>query len=264
MSRLSDAWDTEAKVWESFAESPDNYYSKRTRLVADIILKNVQDRGKAVDGGCGVGLLSLTLARNGFDIYGYDVSSKMIIYTRRRLVRELDIDPERFRVCHDEEIPFDSIKFKIITGLDLFPYVKNHDLYIKKLSKFLEVGGYIIASCNNRYSLYNYISIIKHIFRLGRISNWRSTLINLLRTAYWSGGCLDYKTSKQAYTAKRFDRFFHRNGFSNIDELNLYAIPYFDQHPLNRSSLGNFLARNLGWQHIGVYQKLCQPQSGRS
>ena len=253
MTKLIEAWDAHAKIWDSFAENPKNYYHRRTRFVAELILKNVEHTGSVLEGACGVGLLCLMLARNGFDVYGYDISMEMVNSARKRLNRELGIDSDRFRVCKGEEVPFGSVIFDVVVFLD-FPYIRDYDSYVKSLSKHLRKGGYLAVACVKRRSLYVCYAILRHILKLGRVPDWRSTFLNLIRTGYWSGGYLDYRTAKQAYNARSFDRIFQKNGFSKVDEFALY-FPHFDRNPLRRSRFNKFLARNLGRHYIGIYQR---------
>ena len=253
MAELVEAWDAHAETWDSFAENPENYYHRKTRFVAELILKNAEHAGKALEGGCGAGLLSLMLGRNGFDVYGYDISTEMVNSARKRLNSELGIDSDHFRVCEGEEVPFKSVAFDVVIFLE-FPYIKNYSSYVKKLSKYLKKDGYLVVSCVNRRSLYVYYAILKHILKIGRAANWGGTLINLIRTGYWSGGYLDYHTARQAYDARSFDRILRQNSFSKVNEFSLY-FPHFDRNPLNRSRFNKLMARNLGWHYTGVYQK---------
>ena len=253
MTELVEAWDAHAEIWDSFAENPKNYYYRRTRFVAKLILKNVEHTGSVLEGACGAGLLSLILARNGFDVYGYDISTEMVNSARKRLNEELGIDSDRFRVCEGEEVPFGAVTFDVVAFLD-FPYIRDYNSYVKSLSKHLRKGGYLVAACVKRRSLYVCYAILSHILKLGRAPDWRNTLQNLIRTGYWSGGYLDYRTAKQAYDARSFDRIFHKNGFSKVDEFALY-FPHFDRNPLGRNWFNRLLARNVGRHYIGIYQK---------
>jgi hypothetical protein len=80
--------------------------------------------------------------------------------------------------------------------------------------------------------------------------------MNLIRTAYWSGGYIDFKMARQVYDANSFDELFSRNGFKKIDELGLFALPLLDRNPLNRGYLARVIAKYFGWNYIGVYQKI--------
>lgn len=255
---LSKIWDSQSDLWDKKAENSNDYYSKRSKYVVKIISRYVTEKCNILEGGCGAGLLSQLLLNIGFDVYAYDISPKMIEITRKRVIKNPNETFEHFRVCKNEEIPFNSMKFYLFIGMDLFPYIQNYNSYIMQISKVLRLKGLVIVSCNNRLGLFNFLAIFRHILRLGKIQNWGSTLINLIRTAYWSGGHVDYKTAKQVYDANSFDNLFSKNGFKKIDELSLFTIDFLDQNSLSRGHLKRTIARYFCWNYIGVYQKITE------
>lgn len=254
MDDLRKIYNAEEENWGRFYSDPNNYFTKRMKFVRDLVQKILSFRGKALDIGCATGFLSRLLAELDFDVYGIDISERMISIARE----SMNVPHDHFLVCHGDEIPFESGSFQLVTAIGLFPYIKDYDLCIKEISRVLKENGFVVATCINRFSIKNLLHIIEVIktFRLN--PDWRKTVTNLIRTGVWSAGYVNYASSKQAYSPAAFDRLFSKNGFIFVDQLNLYAISRFglDKEPLDRKRINSFFARHLCWHHIGIYQKL--------
>jgi ubiquinone/menaquinone biosynthesis C-methylase UbiE len=188
----------------------------------------------------------------GLDPYGTDIAENMIQATVERFTGKVADPKDRFRLCRAGEIPFEGMKFDVITAIQLFPYIEQYAPYIRKLRSLLAPGGIIAATSTNRFSLWVMHEIASRAFRL---PPHLRTIRNLARTGYQSGGHVDYRKARQAYCAKRFDALFAAEGFDLIDAMDYYHIRRLDGDPLNRHGLGSFLARHLAWYHVGVYRK---------
>jgi len=254
-----DNWEREAKAWTERANNPSDYFTRRSGFVTQLICRH-RSGGRTLDVGCGSGLLSFLLADKGFDIYGTDLSENMVTESARRLSTLTNNSSERFRACIDGEVPFEGDSFDVIAAIDVLPYIEDWPRYITKLSDMVKKDGLLVLTCTNRRGLFVGISIVYMFLRLpfmlGNIKKWRVTLVNLARTGYWSGGFVDYHSSKQCYNANCLDSLLVGIGFNQIDEINLFAHPkFFDKKPFERTALGRYFARNFGWHHIGVYQR---------
>ena len=244
-------WDHKATEWVWHAFDPHDKYTRLLTFTMQVLDRHVR-AGKALDVGCGPGLLSEMLAQRGFDVYGTDISERMIEAAVARMASVVDNARLRFRVCTDGEVPFPDMQFDLIAAIQLFPYVFQYTPYIRRLSNLLKPGGIIAATNTNRFSLWAAHEILD---RTLRIPPHVRTIRNLARTGYHSGGHVDYKTSQQAYSADRFDALFAAEGFRLIDSMDYYHIGRLDRDPLHRKGLGERLARRLAWHHLGIYQK---------
>lgn len=252
ISNLKEIWNTKAEEWVRHSQDPNNYFTRRARVIRDFVCRGLSCRGKALEIGCATGLLSHLLAEIGFDVHGIDISENMILKARGKV----NVPHDHFRVCVGEDIPFEPDYFELVTAIGVFPYIKDYASYIQKISRILKQGGYVVASSTNRLSIRNFLNLVGVIKGFRSNPVWRKTCLNLIRTGLWSGGHVDYASSQQAYSSATFDRLFTRNGFVLIDQLNLYAISVLDKEPLNRKGAGSFFARHWCWSHVGMYQKL--------
>ena len=253
MSVTQTFWNQKADEWELHAGGPETYYTRRTRLTAELVARHLRG-GRALDVGCGLGLLSYELALRGFDVYGTDLSERMLDKAVKRLSAFVGDAPARFRPSVKGREPF-AFKFDLITAIGVFPYVENYGDYLDFLTRQLNPNGYVAASCTNRASFYNLCLLLQHLGRYRGQEGWRDIFVNLLRTGVWSGGYVDYHEASQCYDSGSFDKVFAARGFRLVESLDLHSIGALDSSPWKRGRVERWVACNFGWNHIGLYQR---------
>ena len=254
---LRKAWDQQAESWDEQAGRPEEYFTLRLRCVREFITRRISPC-RSLDIGCANGLLSEWLALCRFDVYGVDMSEEMLERARKRLGALVPDAEHRFARAQDDSIPFGDMEFGLITALAMLEYVPDHSRFISRLAARVSPGGFIVASLVNPRSLYVALWIVVDLRRLGPGAEWRRVAGNCLRTGFWSGGYLDPRTARQVHGAAGIVRLFRNHGFRLVDELNFYCLSrrLLDRDILHRGRAGNMLARRLGWDHVGMYQKV--------
>ncbi|MDJ0799484.1 MAG: class I SAM-dependent methyltransferase [Calothrix sp. MO_167.B12] len=255
MSKLTNYWNNVADSWQKQAENSNAYFSQRTQLVVKLLLHYINS-GKVLEVGCGAGLLSYELVKQGFEVYGFDVAEKMVKNTIEKLSAIQENPDAYFRHSPNGQVPFE-IKFHLIVAMGVFPYVQDHNQFLKMLCPYLEEGGYIVASNVNNLSLHTLPALAAHFLSWHPSKNWHETLTAILRTGLDTGGFVDYNPQQQCYGAEAFDRLFAQQGLTKIQEVDLFCLNPLplDRKALERTKIGKYFARNLGFHHIGLYQK---------
>lgn len=101
---------------------------------------------KLLDVGCGGGLISEPMARNGALVKGIDASElnvKIASEHAKNSGLEIDYECASLEKLHDEN-------FDIILALEIIEHVENVPFFIEKLSDKLNKGGLIFLSTINR------------------------------------------------------------------------------------------------------------------
>ena len=100
---------------------------------------------RALDVGCGAGLLAEPLARLGAQVTAVDAAPELIAAAQAHAAaRELQID---YRVATAEEI---DGQFDLITSLEVIEHVANPEAFVAALSARLAPDGLLILSTPNR------------------------------------------------------------------------------------------------------------------
>lgn len=100
---------------------------------------------KALDVGCGAGLLAEPLARLGADVTGIDAAAEVIHVARAHAEGQgLDID---YRVGGVEEL---SGQYDLVTAMEVIEHVADPAAFVKALEARLAPGGLMILSTPNK------------------------------------------------------------------------------------------------------------------
>jgi len=215
--------------------------------------------GRSLDIGCGSGLLCRLLSEAGFDVYGADLSEKMVQRARALLADRLADAPQRFRVCPDGRIPYDPAKdrFDLITAIGVLQFVQERAAYLAHLAALLQPGGCLVLSNSNPRSLFVSLAVASRMLRFRPTPEWRTTIRNLARTGIWSGGHVVYERAEDIYSAAALDRLAGAAGLAPVDAVDFYYLGsrWLDRDPGRRSRPGRNLARRWGWNHVGLYRQ---------
>lgn len=123
-----------------------NFYG---RLYSGILSKYLNKKivgrwGRALDIGCGYGYVADLLLKEGFEVYGIDVSPYSIKVAQKCL------KGKAFLVVGDMQklVPF-RIKFNLITAFEVLEHLRNPQSAIENIREHLEDGGLFLASTPN-------------------------------------------------------------------------------------------------------------------
>jgi SAM-dependent methyltransferase len=248
-------WEVRADLWTDLASDDGSPYSRRSRLVAELVGQYLP-RGTVLDVGCGVGLLACELLRAGYDAYGSDLAGSMVERARARAAGLGYDGEERFRRSSPSRLPF-ARTFDAITAIGVFPYVRDCGEFLRLLGRHLAPGGILIATSLNRRGLNTWVLLLRHLARLRPGEEWREVWRNLWRTGLWSGGYLDGPLGRQCPDAPSFDRLLAAGGYSPLERIDLYNVleAWLDARARRRRAVGRWLARRAGWTHLVVARR---------
>lgn len=104
-----------ALIYNEIAPYYDIFYTKNTEEIIQIIKKFCKGKKRILDLGCGNGRISIPLAKHGFNVFGLDISNKMIEEAKKRAKKvNLKI---KFKVGNMRDIPFRDMFFDVVICL---------------------------------------------------------------------------------------------------------------------------------------------------
>ena len=113
-----------------------------------LIKKATEVKGRTLDLGCGMGWLSLELARNGMDVDGIDISEKRIQVARRYI----EVAPGKgnfgsinYIIADLNKIVFKDNIYESVVVWDALHHIPEIDRLMREVRKALKPGGNFVA-----------------------------------------------------------------------------------------------------------------------
>ncbi len=120
----------------------------RLRFIRDAVDEYLSGELKALDVGCGAGLLTEPLSRMGFTTTGLDLSAPNIeIAKQRNAAQNLNIDYQ----CVDATRLIEQGKtFDIVCALEVIEHVEDQSAFVKMCADLTVSGGLVFFSTLNK------------------------------------------------------------------------------------------------------------------
>ena len=133
-------------------------FNERKKIVLSLIKK--QRGGRLLDIGCGPGIMTKEVLKDGFAVYNTDISDSMIERAKESLAGYGYEDKVYFKVCDVEHMDFDDSYFDVVLCIGLLEYLGDCTKALAIISRTLKPGGRAVISIPNRCSLLNKIDAL--------------------------------------------------------------------------------------------------------
>jgi ubiquinone/menaquinone biosynthesis C-methylase UbiE len=108
---------------------------------------------RVLDVGCGAGLATIGLARQGLMVEAIDPIQVMVDATRKRAM-EAGVDPRvTARIGDIHAIPFPDRTFELVVALGVLPWLPQVETPLREMSRVLRPGGHMIVSVDTLWQL---------------------------------------------------------------------------------------------------------------
>lgn len=118
-------------------------------------------KGKVLDVACGLGFLSVLLARFGHQVVAVDVSKNSIAYAKKLASLCNCYDQIDFRVMDASQLTFDLDSFDIVTGEDALHHIIKYPGAIENIYRVLKPGG--VAYFSEPFAFNPIINIMRYV-----------------------------------------------------------------------------------------------------
>lgn len=123
----------------------DYIFWKRLSLAVSFVKKNFKSRSEILDFGCGTGVLSYEIAKNGHNVTAIDLNLTPVNILKNKINY-----PESINFIQGDffSLNFVDKKFDVIIALDVLEHIPLDELplYLKKFELLLKPRGVIIIS----------------------------------------------------------------------------------------------------------------------
>src|SRR5262245_17119855 len=103
--------------------------------------------------GCGAGLLSVSLARNGHTIDAMDSTAAMLNMTRKNAVDQGVQDRIRLHLADVHALPFAAEAFDVVVAIGVIPWLHTEHRAVREMQRVLKRGGHLLVTADNNARL---------------------------------------------------------------------------------------------------------------
>ncbi len=129
-------------------------YQDRHNTTLDWILElGLRKDARILEIGCGAGLLSIALARNGHTVDATDSTSAMLRMTRRNAVYGSVQDRVRLHLADVHALPFEAKTFDAVIAVGVIPWLHSEHIALREMQRVLKHGGYLLVTADNNARL---------------------------------------------------------------------------------------------------------------
>lgn len=180
-------------------------------------------KGKRVlDVGCGGGILSEKIARQGAVVLGIDASASMIEIAKSH-AEESNIDIQYINTDIEHITQYTSSGFDVILCMELLEHVPSYDSVIKACKDLLNPGGIMIFATINRNPVSFLLAVVCAEYILGLLPRGTHDYASLIKPAELNHACSGA-------------------GLKNFDVTGFSYNPFIRKYYFCRNSLVNYMA----------------------
>lgn len=210
----SDWWDENGRMKSLHDINP---------LRLEYIIQQTSLKGKQVlDVGCGGGLLTEQIARQGGVTTGIDASDMMTGIARIHSEKS-NLDIQYFTTDIEHISRFTRSGFDVILCMELLEHVPRYESVIRGCKKILNPGGIIIFATINRNLLSFLLAIVAAEYILGLLPKGTHDYASLIKPGELNRACF-------------------RAGLKKFDVTGFSYNPFTGKYYLCRNALVNYLA----------------------
>ena len=219
---------------------PRIYQDRHNTTLAWIRKLALRKDARILEVGCGAGLTSVALAKDGYTVDAMDSTMTMLQMTGRSARCEGVEDRIRLHLADVHALPFESRTFDLVIAIGVIPWLHSERTAVEEMQRVLKRRGYLLVTADNDGRLIRILDPASSpMFAPVR----RIAKRVLQRFGWWS--------PPSGFQAKRHDRndvhrLMNRSGFQELQSCTVGFGPF------------TFLGRSLFADStgIGLHQRL--------
>lgn len=223
--------------------SDARFFRKRLGIVLESI--SGLKAGKALDAGCGPGIMARQLIKRNWNVVGLDLSPAMI----KECVESIGLSTNSDFICGPvKNLPFADELFDLLLAMGVLEYTTEEGgagEALRELARVTKKGGVVIASMHNKVSPYR-------LWERMIYNNW-------IRMLHGKG----MQTRTRIYSERSFHRLIKSSGLEVEDSVYYdfnVIVPPLDGYMPRKAAIINerlepFIGKHLKWFGSGFIVK---------
>jgi ubiquinone/menaquinone biosynthesis C-methylase UbiE len=233
--QLDQHFESRAERWKDIYESEDpRSIVLRGRLERALWFTRQVDLSagaRALDVGCGAGVMATELASRGLRVAAVDAVPRMLQLTEERATRLGFEESISTTLCDARRLPFASQTFDLVVALGLISWLDTPLSALTEMTRVCRPGGYAVVTCANRLKLESFLDprqwpvlaplkyMVKDKLRARELDAGRGTAPRPLR--------------RNRYTPRTFDSMLSSAGLAKVAACTYgFRAPRFFGRPL--------------------------------
>lgn len=139
----SERYPVEPKTCEQLS------YLTRKAHVLRMLDRIPGSKGKILDIGCGPGIYTRDLLLRGWEVWGMDLSPKMLEQAKESIKDLPSASRAHFSTGQMENLAFDPSFFDAVICIGVLPYVDSLEKAVLEVSRILKPGGFVLFQLSN-------------------------------------------------------------------------------------------------------------------
>ena len=186
---------------------------KRLQFIIDILKSNLPDGAVVLDVGCGNGIISRGLGREGFNVYGIDVSERAVEKARSLT----DLPNVKFDVISAEQLVADGKRYNAVICSEVLEHLDHPEKLLNTLYQSLADDGVLIVTVPNGMGPRE-VFVTKPVIKMQREQNWKWRMLTKTKKLLGYRGTTvqseaDDLTHVQFFTKKALNKLAAENNF---------------------------------------------------
>jgi ubiquinone/menaquinone biosynthesis C-methylase UbiE len=154
---VNDYFESSTVNWEKiyFDDKlmPTIYQDRHNTTLRWVSELGLRPDARILEIGCGAGLLSIALARNGHTVDAMDSTAAMLRMTRRNAVHQCLQDRIQLHFADVHALPFAAQTFDVVIAVGVVPWLHTERVAVREMHRVLKHGGHLLVTADNNARL---------------------------------------------------------------------------------------------------------------
>jgi ubiquinone/menaquinone biosynthesis C-methylase UbiE len=154
---VTDYFTSTAAYWkEVYSDDrllPAIYRDRHDTALGWIQELDLRPNARILEVGCGAGLITVALARNGYTVDALDSTPAMLQMTRNDAADQGVQDRIRIHAADVHALPFEAHTFDLVIAIGVIPWLHSERVALQEMQRVLKPGGYLLVTADNNARL---------------------------------------------------------------------------------------------------------------
>jgi ubiquinone/menaquinone biosynthesis C-methylase UbiE len=154
---VSDFFESTAAYWKTVYGDdrllPTIYQDRHNTALGWLYDLGLHPSARILEVGCGAGLITSALARNGYTVDALDSTTAMLQMTRNDAAHHRLQHRIRLYAADVHALPFQADTFDVVIAIGVIPWLHSERLALQQIQRVLKPGGYLLVTADNNARL---------------------------------------------------------------------------------------------------------------